>query len=215
MKNASASKVVYVIDDDEAMRDSLALLLNASGFKVCCYENAERFLFALSASDPQTICCALLDINLDGMSGMELQEILLSRQLNIPIAFITGAGEISSAVNALKKGAIDFLQKPIKEDMLCTLVSTMLKKAQLDHDRHIDLDELNEKFKLLSKREVQVLERIAAGRINKQVATDLNISVKTVEAHRANIMSKLQANRPANLLEKVIKHQEAKALGLI
>jgi len=209
------SGVVYVVDDDEAIRDSLALLLNANGFRVSCHESAERFLHALSSSDQQSISCALLDIHLGGMSGIELQDTLLAMNLSIPVAFITGYGEITSAVNAFKKGAVDFIQKPIKEDLLCTLVSTMLSKAHLDQEQRIELGKINEKFKLLTSREVQVLGRIVAGRINKQIGTDLDISVKTVEAHRANIMEKLEVNRPANLLQVALKYQEAKAQGLI
>lgn len=211
----SKSGVVYIVEDDEAVRDSLGLLLNANGFRVSPHENAERFLQALSASAPQSLSCALLDINLGGMSGMELQEILLSRKLNIPIAFITGAREINSAVSALKKGAVDFLQKPIKEDLLCSLVSAMLTKALLDREQHLMLRKMHEKFRLLSLRETQVLDRIVTGRINKQVAADLEISVKTVEAHRAKIMDKLEVNRPAKLLEIAIKYQEAKEQGLV
>lgn len=211
----SKSGVVYVVDDDEAIRDSLALLLNASGFRVSCHESAERFLHALSSSDQQSISCALLDVHLGGMSGIELQDALLAMNLSIPVAFITGYGEITSVVNAFKKGAVDFIQKPIKEDLLCTLVSTMLSKAHLEQEQRIELGKINQKFKLLTLREEQVLERIVAGRINKQIGTDLDISVKTVEAHRANIMDKLEVNRPAKLLQIALKYQEAKAQGLI
>lgn len=208
-------EIVYVVDDDEAIRDSLILLLNANGFKVSCHESAERFLHALSSSDQQSISCALLDIHLGGISGIELQDTLLAMNLIIPVAFITGNGQITSAVNALKKGAVDFLQKPIKEDLLCNLVSTMLSKAYVDKAQRLELDQINDKFKLLTLREVQVLDRIMAGRINKQIATDLDISVKTIEAHRAKIMEKLQVNRPTMLLQMTLKYQEAKAKGLI
>ena len=209
------SGVVYVVDDDDAVRDSLALLLNANGFSVSCHESAERFLHALKSADQQSNSCALLDIHLGGMSGLDLQDTLLTMNLYIPVAFITGHGEITSAVNALKKGALDFIQKPIKEDLLCALVETMLSKAHLDKEQRIELDQINEKFKLLTSREVQILERIVAGRINKQIGADLDISVKTVEAHRANIMNKLEVNRPAQLLQIALKHQEAKAQRLI
>ena len=209
------SGVVYIVDDDEAIRDSLALLLNANGFRVSCHENAERFLKALSSSDQDLLCCALLDIQLGGISGVELHDILLKMNVLIPVAFITGHGEINSAVSALKKGAVDFIQKPIKEDLLCDLVSVMLSKAYLDKEQRIELEQINEKFNLLTSRELQVLERIMTGRINKEVGHDLGISVKTVEAHRAKIMEKLGVSRPANLLQATIKYQEAKAKGLI
>lgn len=207
--------VIYVVDDDEVIRESLAFLLNANGFRVSCHENAERFLYALRSSDQHSLCCALLDIQLGGISGIELHDALIQMNLNIPVAFITGHGEITSAVNAFKKGAIDFIQKPIKEDLLCNLVSAMLSKAYLDKAQRLELDQINDKFKLLTLREAQVLDRIVAGRINKQIGADLDISVKTVEAHRANIMEKLQVNRPAMLLQIALRYQEAKAQGLI
>lgn len=208
-------EIVYVVDDDEAIRDSLAFLLNANGFRVSCHENAERFLQALRFSDQDSLSCALLDIHLGGISGIELHNALIKMNLNIPVAFITGHGEITSAVNALKKGAVDFIQKPIKEDLLCNLVSAMLSKAYLDKVQRLELERINEKFRLLSVREAQVLDRIVTGRINKEIGLDLDISVKTVEAHRANIMEKFKVNRPAMLLKIALKYQEAKARGLV
>lgn len=207
--------VIYVVDDDEAMCDSLTFLLNANGFRVSCHKSAERFLQALCASDPDSICCALLDIQLGGISGIELHDALIKMNVNIPIAFITGHGKISSAVNALKKGAVDFIQKPINEDRLCDLVSAMLSKAYLDREQRQELENINEKFKLLTTREIDVLGRIVAGRTNKEIGKDLEISVKTVEAHRANIMEKFRVKGPAKLLQIALKYQEAKAQGLI
>lgn len=214
-KPSIQSGVVYVIDDDEAIRDSLSLLLNANGFRVSPHESAERFLKSLSSSDPQFSSCALVDIHLGGMSGIELQETLLNMGLNIPIAFITGHGDISIAVNAFKKGAFDFIQKPIKEEVLCDLISQMLSKAYLLKEQSTTIQQINERFKLLTPRELDVLDRIVAGRINKEVGADLGISIKTVEAHRANVMEKLKVNRAANLVQVALKYQEAKTQGLI
>jgi FixJ family two-component response regulator len=207
--------VVYVIDDDEAIRDSLALLLNAYGFRVSPHESAERFLKSLASSDPQSLGCALVDIHLGGMSGIELQETLLNMGLNIPIAFITGHGEITTAVNALKKGAVDFIQKPINEEILIGLINEMLSKAYLSKEQSTELKEIKERFRLLTQREVDVLDRIVAGRINKEVGLDLGISIKTVEAHRANLMEKLKVNRAAKLLQLTLRYREAKAKGLV
>lgn len=207
--------VVYVIDDDEAIRDSLALLLNAYGFRVSPHESAERFLQSLDASDHQSLGCALVDIHLGGMSGIELQETLLNMGLNIPIAFITGHGEITTAVNALKKGAFDFIQKPVDEEKLCGLINEMLSKAYLSKEQSTELKEIKERFRLLTQREVDVLDRIVAGRINKEVGLDLGISIKTVEAHRANLMEKLKVNRAAKLLQLTLRYREAKAKGLV
>ena len=209
------SGVVYIIDDDEAIRDSLSLILNANGFRVSPHESAERFLKSLDSRDPQSLSCALVDIHLGGMSGIELQDTLLSMGLNIPIAFITGHGDISIAVNAFKKGAFDFIQKPIKEEILCDLISQMLSKAYLTKEQTATIQQINEGFKLLTPRELDVLDRIIAGRTNKEVGVDLGISIKTVEAHRANIMEKLKVNRAANLVQVALKHQVARAKGLI
>ena len=207
--------VVYVIDDDEAIRDSLALLLNAYGFRVSPHESAERFLQSLDASDHQSLGCALVDIQLGGMSGIELQETLLNMGLNIPIAFITGHGEITTAVNALKKGAFDFIQKPVDEEKLCGLINEMLSKAYLSKEQSSELKEIKERFRLLTQREFDVLDRIVDGRINKEVGMDLGISIKTVEAHRANLMEKLKVNRAAKLLQLTLRYREAKAKGLV
>ncbi|MEY4059811.1 MAG: hypothetical protein RL551_1066 [Pseudomonadota bacterium] len=207
--------VVYVIDDDEAVRDSLALLLKANGLKVSTHESAERFLTSLESTDLQAPSCALIDIHLGGISGIELQEKLLDLNINIPIAFITGHGDVTTAVHTLKKGACDFIQKPVKENALCDLISQMLSKAQSIQEQTTSLEQMNERFKLLTPRELDVLDRIVAGRINKQVGADLGISIKTVEAHRANIMEKLKVNRAANLVQVALKYQVAKAQRLI
>ena len=207
--------VVYVIDDDEAVRDSLALLLKANGLKVSPHESAERFLTSLESTDLQAPSCALIDIHLGGISGIELQEKLLDLNINIPIAFITGHGDVTTAVRTLKKGACDFIQKPVKENALCDLISQMLSKAHSIQEQTTTLEQMNERFKLLTPRELDVLDRIVAGRINKQVGADLGISIKTVEAHRANIMEKLKVNRAANLVQVALKYQAAKAQRLI
>ena len=207
--------VVYVIDDDEAVRDSLALLLKANGLKVSPHESAERFLTSLESTDLQAPSCALIDIHLGGISGIELQEKLLDLNINIPIAFITGHGDVTTAVHTLKKGACDFIQKPVIENALCDLISQMLSKAHSIQEQTTTLEQMNERFKLLTPRELDVLDRIVAGRINKQVGADLGISIKTVEAHRANIMEKLKVNRAANLVQVALKYQEAKAQRLI
>ena len=207
--------VVYVIDDDEAVRDSLALLLKANGLKVSTHESAERFLTSLESTDLQAPSCALIDIHLGGISGIELQEKLLDLNINIPIAFITGHGDVTTAVRTLKKGACDFIQKPVKENALCDLISQMLSKAHSIQEQTTTLEQMNERFKLLTPRELDVLDRIVAGRINKQVGADLGISIKTVEAHRANIMEKLKVNRAANLVQVALKYQAAKAQRLI
>jgi FixJ family two-component response regulator len=136
-----------------------------------------------------------------GMTGLELQERLIERKSPLPIVFITGHGDVPMAVDTMKKGALDFIQKPFDEDALLTLVDRMLERAR---ESFADYQQAASREALLSKlttREAQVLERIVAGRLNKQIADDLGISIKTVEAHRANIMEKLGANTVADLLK--------------
>jgi FixJ family two-component response regulator len=146
-----------------------------------------------------------------GMTGLELQDRLLERRSPLPIVFITGHGDVPMAVNTMKKGAMDFIQKPFKEEELLGLVERMLEEARdsfADHQQAASRDALLSK---LTGREAQVLERIVAGRLNKQIADDLGISIKTVEAHRANIMEKLNANTVADLLKIALGQNAPKA----
>jgi len=189
---------VYVVDDDEAVRDSLQWLLEGNDYRVRCYESAEAFL---SRYDTREVACLIADIRMVGMSGMELQDKLIERNSPLPIVFITGHGDVPMAVESMKKGALDFIQKPFQESALLGMVEKMLDKARetfTDHQKAASRDALLSK---LTTREAQVLERIVAGRLNKQIADDLGISIKTVEAHRANIMEKLNANTVADLLK--------------
>jgi FixJ family two-component response regulator len=150
------------------------------------------------------VACLLVDIRMPGISGLELQDRLVERKSPLPIVFITGHGDVPMAVNTMKKGAMDFIQKPFKEDDLVSLVERMLDQAResfSDSQTAANRDALMAK---LTTREAQVLERIVAGRLNKQIADDLGISIKTVEAHRANIMEKLNANTVADLLKTAL-----------
>jgi len=194
------AEVVYVIDDDEAVRDSLTWLLESNGYTVRCHASAERFLQSLQNTDKSTISCLILDVRMPGMSGLELQERLISENLPMPISFITGHGDVSMAVSTMKRGAVDFIEKPFKENELCALVERMLTKARVDFAQADQRKNTQSLLSILTGRERQVLERIVAGRLNKQIADDLSISIKTVEAHRANIMEKLNVNTVADLL---------------
>ena len=189
---------VYIVDDDEAVRDSVQWLLEGQDFRVRCFESAEAFL---ARYDPRDVACLIVDIRMEGMSGLELQDRLLERTPPMPMAFITGHGDVPLAVDTMKKGAMDFLQKPFKEDQLIALVERMLEQAQAGFAEHQQAASRDALLSKLTGREAQVLERIVAGRLNKQIADDLGISIKTVEAHRANIMEKLNANTVADLLK--------------
>jgi FixJ family two-component response regulator len=198
--------VIYVVDDDEAMRESLFWLLESNGFKVSCHENAERFLQALTSTDPTTVSCALLDVRMPGMSGIELQQMLMMKGYQIPVTVMTGHGEVKLAVQAIKQGAVDFLQKPFKNDQICALVEKMLEKAYMEQQKNLEVLTAQSKLKSLTKRENEVLKGLVDGCTNKQVGESLKISLKTVEAHRANVMEKLGVNRAASLLKLAITH---------
>ena len=189
---------VYVVDDDEAVRDSLQWLLEGSNYLVRGFDSAEVFL---ARYDPREVACLLVDIRMDGMSGLELQDRLLERGSPLPIAFITGHGDVPMAVSTMKKGALDFIQKPFDEKALLSLVERMLENAEKTFAEHQLAADREAMLAKLTSREAQLLERIVAGRLNKQIADDLGISIKTVEAHRANIMEKLNANTVADLLK--------------
>jgi len=189
---------VYVVDDDEAVRDSLQWLLEGKDYRVRCFDSAESFL---SRYDPREVACLIVDIRMPGITGLELQDRLLERKSPLPIVFITGHGDVPMAVNTMKKGAMDFIPKPFKEEELLSVVERMLDQAReafADYQHAANREALMGK---LTAREAQVLERIVAGRLNKQIADELGISIKTVEAHRANIMEKLNANTVADLLK--------------
>lgn len=199
---------VYVVDDDEGVRDSLQWLLEGKDYRVRCYDSAETFL---SRYDPREVACLIVDIRMGGMTGLELQDRLVERKSPLPIVFITGHGDVPMAVNTMKKGAMDFIQKPFQEEALVSLVERMLNQAKgafSEHQHSASRDALLAK---LTSREAQVLERIVAGRLNKQIADDLGISIKTVEAHRANIMEKLNANTVADLLKIALGSAPAKS----
>ncbi len=198
MTTPQAQSTIYIVDDDEAVRDSLRWLLEANGYRVKCYSGGEQFL---EAYDPEQVGVLVADVRMPGMSGLELQEALIERQAPLPIVFITGHGDVPMAVSTMKKGAIDFLEKPFNETDLRNIVARMLDDA-VERVSQAQIQKTQEAILgRLTAREQQVLERIVAGRLNKQIAGDLNISIKTVEAHRANIMEKLEVTTVADLMK--------------
>jgi FixJ family two-component response regulator len=198
---------IYVVDDDEGVRDSLQWMLEGKDFRVRCFDSAETFL---SRYDPREVACLIVDVRMGGMTGIELQDKLIERKSPLPVVFITGHGDVPMAVDTMKKGAMDFIQKPFKEEALLPVVERMLEAAKLSFAEHQQSASRDALLGKLTGREAQVLERIVAGRLNKQIADDLGISIKTVEAHRANIMEKLNANTVADLLKIALGSSTAK-----
>jgi len=185
--------LVHVVDDDAALRDSLRWLLESAGLRVATYASAESFLEAYAAAQGG---CLLLDIRMPGMSGLELQDELKRRGYTIPIVFITGHGDVPMAVNAVKKGALEFIEKPYNAQALLVMV---------DHALDIDAEARRVAARLgrLTKREREVMELVIAGKRNQDIAAELSISIKTVEAHRAGMMWKMGVDSLAELVQLV------------
>ncbi|HXZ07196.1 MAG TPA: oxygen response regulator transcription factor FixJ [Paraburkholderia sp.] len=205
----TTQETVFVVDDDEAVRDSLRWLLEANGYRVQCFSSAEQFIDAYQPGGQHAgqIACLILDVRMQGMSGLELQERLIADNASLPIIFVTGHGDVPMAVSTMKKGAMDFIEKPFDEAELRKLVERMLDKARSESTSVQQQRAAAERLGKLTAREHQVLERIIAGRLNKQIADDLGISIKTVEAHRANIMEKLNVNTVADLLRLALSNK--------
>jgi FixJ family two-component response regulator len=199
-----ARGLVYIVDDDDAVRDSVQWLLEGQGFRVQTFNSAEDFL---ARCDLHKTACLLADIRMGGMNGLELQKRLAERESPLPLAFISGHGDVSMAVEAMKKGALDFIQKPFDEIALIQTVERLLAAAAASFARQRQSANRETSLAMLTHRETQVLECIVAGRLNKQIADDLRISVKTVEAHRASVMKKLGADNVADLLRFVLSSE--------
>jgi FixJ family two-component response regulator len=199
------ASTVYIVDDDEAVRDSLRWLLEANSYRVRAYASAESFLAEYDEQQPGVL---IVDVRMPGMSGLELQEQLIARKSSMPVVFITGHGDIPMAISTMKKGAVDFLEKPFDETALREIVGRMFEQANQRLTQAKAVRQHEAMLARLTSREQQVLERIVAGRLNKQIADDLGISIKTVEAHRANIMEKLQVTTVADLMKVALAKPE-------
>ena len=208
MNLPQVASTAYIVDDDEAVRDSLRWLLEANSYRVRAYSSAEAFL---AEYDEQQAGVLIVDVRMPGMSGLELQEHLIARKSPMPIVFITGHGDIPMAISTMKKGAVDFLEKPFDETALREIVSRMFEQANQRLSQAKAVRQHEAMLARLTTREQQVLERIVAGRLNKQIADDLGISIKTVEAHRANIMEKLQVTTVADLMKVALAKPEVSA----
>lgn len=188
---------VFVIDDDEAMRDSLDFLLGSAGFRVQVFETAEAFLDALPNAGSG---CVVSDIRMPGMDGLELLKRLKTEKIALPVVIMTGHGDVPLAVDAMKLGAADFVEKPFDDERLIAAIRTAISRAREIKKAGSVSDELSARLASLSRRERQVMEGLVAGLSNKIIARDHGISPRTVEVYRANVMTKMQA---ANLSELV------------
>lgn len=189
--------IIYVIDDDEAVRQSLEFLLKTAGYAVRGFEAAKDFLEVLPKVG---FGCVITDVRMPEISGIELLRMINEVNPDLPVIMITGHGEIALAVQAMKIGALDFLEKPFDDDHLLAAVRSALSQEADTAKRRAELGEIQEKLAALSNRERQVLEGLVAGNANKSIAFDLGISPRTVEIYRANVMTKMAANSLSDLV---------------
>jgi RNA polymerase sigma factor (sigma-70 family) len=196
-----SEQIIYLVDDDEALRDSLVWLLESQGFKVEAFASAEAFLRVWR---PEFNGCLLLDVRMPGMSGLELHERLRAHYCTLPVIFITGHGDVPMAVAALKKGAVDFIEKPFNDAELLRIVNQCLANEQESRARRRQDAEVSRRLDQLTQREREVLDLIIVGKLTKQIADVLGISIKTVEVHRARVMEKMAAQSLAELVQNVM-----------
>jgi two-component system response regulator FixJ len=192
---------VYIIDDEEAIRDSAALLLRSVGLPSQTFADGHSFLAAWT---PQMRGCVVLDVRMPRLGGLELQQELNRRGCSLPLIFITGHGDVPMAVEAMRAGAMDFLQKPFNDEDLIRRVQRALEQDAREHAVLQQREELKRRVDSLTPREHEIAERIVAGDANKAIAIDLDLSERTVELHRARIMQKMDARGVAQLVQMML-----------
>ena len=196
-----ATPTVYVVDDDDAVRDSLGLLLRSAGLSTQDYPSAETFL---DDFNNDMIGCLVLDIRMPGMNGLELQARLAQRKSTLPIVFITAHGDIPMAVEALRMGALDFVQKPFDDTEIVGKVNAAMEDGQRHHQEEVRRNVVRERLSTLTARERHVMDQVVQGKANKVIASDLSISQRTVEIHRARVMGKMKVTSLAQLVRAVL-----------
>jgi FixJ family two-component response regulator len=193
---------VFVVDDDDAVRESLVFLMKSIGLKAESFPSAQAFL---DHYNPARAGCLVLDIRMPGMSGLELQDKLIQMGSILPIIFITGHGDVPMAVKAIKAGAADFVQKPFRDQELIERIREVLEEDSHARAEKLQRTEILRRMETLTEREREVMGQVVDGKANKVVAIDLNVSQRTVEIHRANVMEKMKARSLAQLVRLVMK----------
>lgn len=194
-------QIVFVVDDDEAVRDALRLLLKSAKLPVQDYASPAEFL---DSYDARQGGCLVLDIHMPGLNGLQLQDELSRRGGAIPIIFITGHGDVSMAVQAMKQGAVEFLQKPFRDEHLLAAIGKAFERDRQHRLRHGESDEVRRRYETLTPREKEIMQKVAAGLSSKQIAYELDISQRTVEIHRGSVMNKMQADSVASLVKMMM-----------
>ena len=191
----------HLVDDDDAIRDALAWLLTSRGIPYAAYDSAESFLAAWT---PATSGCVVLDMRMTGISGLDCFDQLLERKSTLPVIFLTGHGDVPLAVSTLKKGAFDFFEKPLNDNELATRIEEAMALDASQRAANATVDSVNSRLSTLTARERQIMELVLLGKFNKVIADELNISMRTVEVHRANLFDKMKVKTAvelANLLK--------------
>lgn len=194
--------VVFVVDDDISMRESLEALIRFAGWRVQTFESAQAFL---ACPHPGTPSCLVLDVNLPDLSGLDLQSRIAGERFDMPIIFITGYGDVPSTVQAMKAGAFDFLTKPFGDEVLLTAIENAIKRSHIALDHNAELSALRTDQASLTRREQEVMELVVSGLLNKQIGGHLSISEITVKAHRGKVMRKMKATSLPDLVTKVAR----------
>jgi FixJ family two-component response regulator len=195
-------RTVFIVDDDGGVRSSLRMLIRSIGLRAETFASGDEFL---EAYDPDRSGCLILDVRMPGMSGIELQERLLARGAHLPIIFITAHGDVPMAVKAMQGGAVDFIQKPFRDQDLLDEVQRAMNRDARMREKLADRVAILEKIATLTAREREVMEMVVEGRANKAIAADLGISERTVEVHRARVMHKTEAESIPHLVRMVIR----------
>ena len=193
---------VFVIDDDDAMRDSLDFLLGSADFRVTLFESAHQFLDALSSAD---FGCVVSDIRMPGIDGLELLKRLKASHSALPVVIMTGHGDVPLAVEAMKLGAADFIEKPFEDDRLIGMIDAALKQAEYGARSEALTQDIVARIESLSPRERQVMDGLVGGLSNKLIAREYDISPRTIEVYRANVMTKMQAQSLSELVRLAIR----------
>lgn len=188
---------VFIVDDDQAMRSSLKWLIESVNMPVETFGSADEFI---QSYYPGRSGCLLLDVRMPGMSGLELQEYLVNQQITIPVIIITGHGDVHMAVRAMKAGAVDFIEKPFNDEFLLNSIRNAINIDAEQREVQAERAEIATKLDQLTPREYEVMEMVTDGKSNKEIASALGVSAKTIEAHRARVMEKMQASSLAELV---------------
>ncbi len=193
--------LVHIVDDDEAVRDALLELLDSVGIDAMGFESGDAFLRVYNAD---MAGCLVLDVRMPGMSGLDVQKKLAEMGSNLPIIFITGHGDVPMAVEAIKRGAVDFIQKPFRDQELLDCISATMESAKTSYNSVQEKRQIRERMESLTEREREALELISEGHPNKVIASKMNISQRTVENHRAHLLEKLGARSTAGLIKLLV-----------